>query len=73
MAYLYLTSYIRDDMIARDVFRSTVHARAVDEPRGHCSTKIADDPKYDGLDVSAGSVVGLASVLVAELEFQYLQ
>lgn len=72
-ANLYLTSYIRDDKIAKDVFRSAAHATVVDAPRAHCSATIADDPRYDGLDVFAGSVVGLASVLVAGLEFQYLQ
>jgi hypothetical protein len=68
-----LTSYIRDDKIAKDEFRSAVHATVVDVPMGHCSAVIADDPINVGLDGFAELVVGLASVLVVGLEFQYLQ
>lgn len=59
--------------LVRDEFRSTGRVTAVDGPTVHCSAMTADGPKYDGLDgFAAESVAGLASVLVAELEFRYL-
>lgn len=66
-------SYIRDDTkLAKDEFHSTVRAAVVDGTKVHL-TMNADAPKYgEFVDFAAESVEGLVSVLVFELEFQYL-
>jgi hypothetical protein len=70
-----LTSYIRDDTkLETDEFHSIDYVVVVDgTKKGHLAMTDGA-PKYDELDdFAAESVAGLANVLVAELEFRYLQ